>query len=75
MASLNNSKSTNSGLQEGNSEPNDEERNELCPGFKDVDAFVKVSVPSSTQQATWMSLLAKGCIHNTNLRVSIHIHS
>ncbi|XP_013876478.1 exosome complex component 10 [Austrofundulus limnaeus] len=33
--------STNSGLQEQNSDVNEEEENELCPGFKDVDAFVK----------------------------------
>lgn len=35
--------STNSGLQETNSDINDEEKNDLCPGFKDADAFVKVS--------------------------------
>uniref|UniRef100_A0A8D0D3H0 Exosome complex component 10 n=1 Tax=Sander lucioperca TaxID=283035 RepID=A0A8D0D3H0_SANLU len=33
--------STNSGLQETNSDINDEEKNDLCPGFKDADAFVK----------------------------------
>lgn len=35
--------STNSGLKDNNSDPNDEDKPELCPGFKDVDAFVKVS--------------------------------
>lgn len=43
MSSLNNSKPSNSGRQDGHPEPSDEENNELCPGFKDVDAFVKVS--------------------------------
>uniref|UniRef100_A0A671VE32 Exosome complex component 10 n=1 Tax=Sparus aurata TaxID=8175 RepID=A0A671VE32_SPAAU len=33
--------STNSGLKDNNSDPNDEDKPELCPGFKDVDAFVK----------------------------------
>ena len=42
MASAKSGGSTNSGLQDMNSDNNDEE-NELCPGFKDVDAFVKVS--------------------------------
>uniref|UniRef100_A0A7N6C139 Exosome complex component 10 n=1 Tax=Anabas testudineus TaxID=64144 RepID=A0A7N6C139_ANATE len=41
MASSNDNKSTEGGFQDGNSDPNDEETNELCPGFKDVDAFVK----------------------------------
>lgn len=27
---------------DSNSEANEEEKSELCPGFKDVDAFVKV---------------------------------
>lgn len=35
--------SKNSGRQENNSDSNEEEEKELCPGFKDVDAFVKVS--------------------------------
>lgn len=35
--------STNSGVQRNNSDSDEEEENELCPGFKDVDAFVKVS--------------------------------
>lgn len=51
MSSSNNNKSTNSGLQDGNSDPNDEEQNELCPGFKDVDAFVKVSEVSRLDAA------------------------
>lgn len=29
--------------QDANSGNNDDDVNELCPGFKDVDAFVKVS--------------------------------
>ncbi|XP_024915065.1 exosome complex component 10 isoform X2 [Cynoglossus semilaevis] len=33
--------STNSGLKNKSSNANDEEKDELCPGFKDVDAFVK----------------------------------
>lgn len=39
MASAKSNDSTNSGLQD----TNDDDKNELCPGFKDVDAFVKVS--------------------------------
>ncbi|XP_068997255.1 exosome complex component 10 [Embiotoca jacksoni] len=41
MKSAKRSDSTNSGRQDSSSETNDEEQNELCPGFKDVDAFVK----------------------------------
>ncbi|KAK2897774.1 exosome component 10 [Channa argus] len=41
MDSSKGSKSTNSGLQDENTDANDEETKELCPGFKDVDAFVK----------------------------------
>ncbi|XP_074501251.1 exosome complex component 10 [Sebastes fasciatus] len=33
--------STNSGLQDNNSETNEEKEEDLCPGFKDADAFVK----------------------------------
>lgn len=43
MASAKSNDSTNSGLQDTNSDTNDDDKNELCPGFKDVDAFVKVS--------------------------------
>lgn len=35
--------SSNSGRQDSNTDANDEEKPELCPGFKDADAFVKVS--------------------------------
>lgn len=38
---MDSSKSKNSGPQDTNSETNDEENNDLCPGFKDADAFVK----------------------------------
>lgn len=41
MASLKTNDSANSGPQDTNSDANDEDKNELCPGFKDVDAFVK----------------------------------
>ncbi|KAM6983190.1 exosome complex component 10 [Tautogolabrus adspersus] len=41
MAARKKSDSTNSSLKDTNSDTNDEENNELCPGFKDVDAFVK----------------------------------
>ncbi|XP_044067461.1 exosome component 10 [Siniperca chuatsi] len=41
MASSKSNDSTNSGLQDTNSDTNDEENAELCTGFKDVDAFVK----------------------------------
>lgn len=37
------SDSTNSGLKDNSSDPSDEDKPELCPGFRDVDAFVKVS--------------------------------
>lgn len=43
MKSSKSNHSTDSGLVEGNSETTDEGKNELCPGFKDADAFVKVS--------------------------------
>ena len=42
MASSKSNESTNSGLQDSTAENNGEEQEELCPGFKDVDAFVKV---------------------------------
>uniref|UniRef100_A0A4W6CD38 Exosome complex component 10 n=1 Tax=Lates calcarifer TaxID=8187 RepID=A0A4W6CD38_LATCA len=41
MNSSKTNNSTNSGTQDSNSDANDEEKPELCPGFKDVDAFVK----------------------------------
>lgn len=41
MDSTKNRDSSSSGRQDSNSEANDEENGELCPGFKDVDAFVK----------------------------------
>lgn len=43
MAASHSGVPTNSGLQDTSSDTNDEEKGELCPGFKDVDAFVKVS--------------------------------
>lgn len=43
MASLKSNGSTTSGPQEPSSDAKDDDRSELCPGFKDVDAFVKVS--------------------------------
>uniref|UniRef100_A0A8C4IIR4 Exosome component 10 n=1 Tax=Dicentrarchus labrax TaxID=13489 RepID=A0A8C4IIR4_DICLA len=41
MASSKSNQSSNSRLQDMNSDTNDDENGELCPGFKDVDAFVK----------------------------------
>ncbi|KAK2851258.1 hypothetical protein Q5P01_007534 [Channa striata] len=41
MDSSKGDKSTNRHIQDGNSDANDEDKHELCPGFKDVDAFVK----------------------------------
>uniref|UniRef100_A0A3Q3WIJ6 Exosome complex component 10 n=1 Tax=Mola mola TaxID=94237 RepID=A0A3Q3WIJ6_MOLML len=41
MASLKSNGSTTSGPQEPSSDAKDDDRSELCPGFKDVDAFVK----------------------------------
>uniref|UniRef100_A0A3Q1F409 Exosome complex component 10 n=1 Tax=Acanthochromis polyacanthus TaxID=80966 RepID=A0A3Q1F409_9TELE len=41
MKSTKNRDSANGGRQDSNSETNEEENGELCPGFKDVDAFVK----------------------------------
>ncbi|XP_023122738.2 exosome component 10 [Amphiprion ocellaris] len=41
MKSTKNRYSANSCRQDSNSETNEEENGELCPGFKDVDAFVK----------------------------------
>lgn len=43
MASSKSSDPAHSGPQDTNSESNDEDKPELCPGFKDADAFVKVS--------------------------------
>lgn len=43
MASSKSNDSTNSGVQDTSSDTNDDDKNELCPGFKDVEAFVKVS--------------------------------
>lgn len=43
MASSKSNDSTNSGLQDASSDTNDDDKDELCPGFKDVEAFVKVS--------------------------------
>ncbi len=50
MASLKSNDSANSGIQDTNSDTNDEDKNELCPGFKDVDAFVKVSELSKAER-------------------------
>jgi len=44
MDSSKSNDSTNRGLQDSDSDVNEEDKNELCPGFKDADAFVKVSV-------------------------------
>ncbi|XP_031701722.1 exosome complex component 10 [Anarrhichthys ocellatus] len=41
MDSSKRSDSTNSGLQDSNSKTDDEEKDELCPGFRNADAFVK----------------------------------
>ncbi|KAM3617675.1 uncharacterized protein V6R79_009522 [Siganus canaliculatus] len=41
MASSKNEGSSNSGHKDANSDTSDEANNELCPGFKDADAFVK----------------------------------
>uniref|UniRef100_A0A7N8WYS0 Exosome complex component 10 n=1 Tax=Mastacembelus armatus TaxID=205130 RepID=A0A7N8WYS0_9TELE len=41
MDSSKSNESTTSGLQDRNSAVDDEEQPELCPGFKDVDVFVK----------------------------------
>lgn len=41
MNSSKSNASSNSGRQDSNTDTNDEENAELCPGFKDADAFVK----------------------------------
>ncbi|XP_040921426.1 exosome component 10 [Toxotes jaculatrix] len=41
MDSSKSNDSTNSGLQDSNPDASDEDKTELCPGFKDADAFVK----------------------------------
>ncbi|XP_019945092.2 exosome complex component 10 [Paralichthys olivaceus] len=41
MSSSKTNASAKSDPQDSNAENNDEEKDELCPGFKDVDAFVK----------------------------------
>lgn len=43
MASSKNKGTKKSDSQDTNQEATEEEKTELCPGFKDVDAFVKVS--------------------------------
>lgn len=40
---MDNKDSSTSVNQDANSGNNDDDTSELCPGFKDVDAFVKVS--------------------------------
>lgn len=46
--------SSNTVFADPNSENNDEEKEDLCPGFKDADAFVKVS-ELSTLHAQFVS--------------------
>ncbi|XP_061592397.1 exosome component 10 [Cololabis saira] len=41
MSSSKSNNSAKSAVADGNSDANDEDKNELCPGFKDADAFVK----------------------------------
>ncbi|XP_056278938.1 exosome component 10 [Pseudoliparis swirei] len=41
MDSSKSNDSTNSGLRDATSQNNDEEQDELCPGFRNADAFVK----------------------------------
>ncbi|XP_054464989.1 exosome component 10 [Anoplopoma fimbria] len=41
MDSSKSNDSTNSGIRDSNSTTNDEDKDELCPGFKNADAFVK----------------------------------
>ncbi|XP_028266781.1 exosome complex component 10 [Parambassis ranga] len=41
MKSFKSNDTKSSGLQDSNTDTNDEEKHELCPGFKDADAFVK----------------------------------
>lgn len=43
MASSKANDSSNSGVQDTTSDTNYDDKSELCPGFKDADAFVKVS--------------------------------
>lgn len=70
MASSKSNISTNTGLRDTTSDTNDEEKDELCPGFKDVDAFVKVSELTklvfkfrlAVRWATWMCLLATAAV-------------
>lgn len=74
MAASKSNASSKSGSKDRNSDDNEEEQAELCPGFKDVDAFVKVSRlnqagrkvlvrEASGSPATWSSLLATSCSH------------
>lgn len=66
MASSKSNDSTNSGLQDANSDTNDEGKNELCPGFKDVDAFVKVSErrkrDAECLSSEWQPGGQRGCV-------------
>lgn len=66
MSSSSNNASTDGVLQDANSEPNDEEQVELCPGFKDVDTFVKVSDASELNAAAG-NVEERSCRHNTKL--------
>lgn len=43
VSTMDNKNSSPSINQDSNSGNNDDDMSELCPGFKDVDAFVKVS--------------------------------
>lgn len=58
MDSSKSNDSTNSGLRDATSQNNDEEQDELCPGFRNADAFVKVSEQTklslAVKWATWM---------------------
>lgn len=51
MASLKSKEAKKSGSKDKtSSEPKEDDEPELCPGFKDVDSFVKVSKKNKTKK-------------------------
>lgn len=53
MASLKSSDSSKGINQDASSDNSDDDKSQLCPGFKDVDSFVKVS-EQTTQGADFL---------------------
>lgn len=48
--------SSKSGREDSNTDNSDDEKAELCPGFKDADAFVKVSEITKLDAEFWVEV-------------------